>query len=452
MLERILIANRGEIAVRVIRACRKLGIETVAIYSQADKDSLHAQRADVAVCVGPPPSKDSYLNSFHILSVADITQVDAIHPGYGFLAENAHFAELCHECGFVFIGPPPEAIRKMGDKAVAKETMRAAGVPVVPGSEGVLSDADAAARLAEDIGYPVLIKAAAGGGGRGMRIAQNRKELASAFGTAQAEAQSAFGDGSVYLEKFIGRARHVEIQVLADTHGNVVHLGERDCSLQRRHQKLIEESPSPAVNAELRTCMGEAAKRAAKSVGYVNAGTVEFLLDEEGDFYFMEMNTRIQVEHPITEMVTGVDLVEQQIRVASGEDLPFSQQDVKITGHAVECRINAEDPDKGFRPCPGKLVRYSEPLSNSARIDTHVYTGYCVPPYYDSLLAKLIVHEQTRREAIHTMLRALDEYVIHGIATTIPFHKKLLQHKEFQNGRVHTKFVEEDVLGQERYG
>ena len=447
MLERILIANRGEIAVRVIRACRKLGIETVAVYSQADKDSMHVQLADVAVCIGPPPSKDSYLNILNILSTAHITQVDAIHPGYGFLAENAHFADVCQECGFVFIGPPPDAIRKMGDKAAAKETMRVAGVLVVPGSEGLLNDVDTAVRLAEHIGYPVLIKASAGGGGRGMRIAQNREELASAFGTAQAEARSAFGDGSLYLEKFIGRARHVEIQVLADAHGNVVHLGERDCSMQRRHQKLIEESPSPAVNAELRTRMGEAAKRAAKAVGYVNAGTVEFLLDEQGDFYFMEMNTRIQVEHPVTEMVTGVDLVEQQIRVASGEALPFSQRDIKITGHAIECRINAEDPDKKFMPSPGKIVRYTPPSSNGARIDTHVYTGYSVPPYYDSLLAKLVVHEQTRREAIYTMLRTLDECVIDGIATTIPFHKKLLQHKGFQDGRVHTKFVEEDVLG-----
>ena len=448
MFKRILIANRGEIAVRVIKACRKLGVETVAVYSQADRDSLHVKMADVAVCIGPPPSKESYLKIVNILSAAQVTQAEAIHPGYGFLAENAHFAEVCEECGFVFIGPGSDPIAKMGDKAIARETMMAAGVPVVPGSEGTVADATAALALAKEAGYPVMIKASAGGGGKGMRLARNRQELISAFGTAQAEAQSAFGDGAVYLEKFIGRARHVEVQMLADQHGNVVHLGERDCSVQRRHQKLIEESPSPAVNAGLRKRMGETAVRAAKAVNYVNAGTVEFLLDEEGAFHFMEMNTRIQVEHPITEMVTGVDLVEQQLRIAAGEALSFSQRDIKMKGHAIECRINAEDPDKGFMPSPGTVTHYSSPSDNGFRVDTHIYEGYTISPHYDSLIAKAIVHAKSRRAAIDSMLRALEKFTIDRIATTIPFHKMLLDHKDFRKGRVHTKFVEEDVMNQ----
>ena len=446
MFERVLIANRGEIAVRVIRACRKLGVKTVAVYSQADRDSMHVRLADDAVCIGPPPSRDSYLNISRIVAAAEITGAQAIHPGYGFLAENAHFADVCRECRFVFIGPSAEAIGKMGDKAVARATMAAAGVPVVPGSDGTLSDPKEAVRLAKEIGYPVMIKASAGGGGKGMRLALSKDELLNALKTARSEAQSAFGDGSVYLEKFIGRARHVEIQVLADSHGNVVHLGERDCSMQRRHQKLIEESPSPAVNQELRRRMGETAVRAAKAVGYVNAGTVEFLLDENGGFYFMEMNTRIQVEHPVTEMVTGIDLVEQQLRVAAGQALPFSRGDITLTGHAIECRINAEDSDNDFMPCPGRIERYSKPSGNGVRTDSHMYAGYEVPHHYDSLLAKLIVHEQSRPEAIQAMLRALDEYVIEGVATTIPFHQKLLRHKGFRDARVHTKFVEEDFL------
>jgi acetyl-CoA carboxylase biotin carboxylase subunit len=446
MLKTVLIANRGEIAVRIIRACRGLGIRTIAVYSEADRESLHVRLADRAICIGPAKSKDSYLKIVSILSAAEISDADAIHPGYGFLSEKAHFAEVCRDCGFVFVGPPPEAIAKMGDKAVAKETMRAAGVPVIPGSEGIVREAHEAARLADDIGYPVIVKASAGGGGRGMRIARSRDELFASFSTAQAEAGSAFGDSAVYLEKFIARARHVEIQILADTHGNAVHLGERDCSMQRRHQKLIEESPSPAVGADLRGRMGEAAVRAAKAVSYVNAGTVEFILCETGEFYFMEMNTRIQVEHPVTEMVTGVDLVEQQFRIAAGERLPFSQEDLRFTGHAMECRINAEDPTKNFRPCPGKINAFVPPSANGWRLDTHLYPGYTIPVYYDSLLAKLIVHEKTREEAIGSMLRALEECVIEGVSTTIPFHKRLLADLGFQHGRVHTKYVEEEFL------
>jgi acetyl-CoA carboxylase biotin carboxylase subunit len=446
MLKTVLIANRGEIAVRIIRACRELGLRTVAVFSEADRESLHVQLADKAVCIGPPKSKDSYLKIVSILSAAEISNADAIHPGYGFLSEKAHFAEVCRDCGFVFVGPPPEAIAKMGDKAVAKETMRAAGVPVVPGSEGIVREADEAARLADAIGYPVIVKASAGGGGRGMRIARNRGELFAGFSTAQAEAGSAFGDNTVYLEKFIARARHVEIQVLADAHGNTVHLGERDCSMQRRHQKLIEESPSPAVDAHLRRRMGEAAVRAAKAVGYVNAGTVEFILSETGEFYFMEMNTRIQVEHPVTEMVTGVDLVQQQLRIAAGERLPFSQEEITSAGHAIECRINAEDPEKNFRPCPGKISAFVPPSANGWRLDTHLYPGYAIPVFYDSLLAKLIVHANNRDEAIRSMLRALEECIIEGVSTTIPFHKRLLEDHGFQQGQAHTKYVEEEFL------
>lgn len=449
MFNTVLIANRGEIAVRIIRACRGLGIQTVAVYSEADKDSLHVRLADKAICIGPAKSKDSYLKIVSILSAAEISGAEAIHPGYGFLSENAHFADVCRDCGFVFIGPPPEAIEKMGDKAVAKETMKAAGVPVIPGSDGVLNDLNDALRLADAIGYPVIVKASAGGGGRGMRIARDRDELTSGFATAQAEAKSAFGDGSVYLEKFIGRARHVEIQVLADAHGNAIHLGERDCSMQRRHQKLIEESPSPAVDADLRKRMGEAAVLAAKATGYVNAGTVEFILDETGNFYFMEMNTRIQVEHPVTEMVTGVDLVEQQLRVAAGDRLPFSQEDVRFSGHAVECRINAEDSTKNFRPCPGQITNFFFLSLNGWRLDTHLYPGYNIPVHYDSLLAKLIVHGKSREEAIRSMQRALGECVIEGVSTTIPFHQKLLEDPGFQHGRVHTKYVEEEFLNKE---
>jgi len=446
MLRRVLVANRGEIAVRIISACRKLGMATVAVYSEADRDARHVRLADTSVCIGPPPSKDSYLKIVNVLSAAQVTLSDAIHPGYGFLAENAHFAEVCRESGFAFVGPGHEAIEKMGDKSVARETMIAAGVPVVPGSEGDVRTLEAALRVAEKIGYPVMVKASAGGGGRGMRIARHKDELTKAFDTARTEAAAAFGDGSVYLEKFIGRARHVEVQVLADSYGNVIHLGERDCSVQRRHQKLIEESPSPAVSAALRKRMGAAAVRAAKAVGYVNAGTVEFLLDEKGRFYFMEMNTRIQVEHPVTEMVTGVDLVEQQLRIAGGESIRLKQRDVNMAGHAIECRINAEDPEKGFSPSPGNVTRFSPPMEKNFRVDTHIEEGCAVPPHYDSLIAKAVVHADNRSGAIDSMLRALEKFRIEGIATTIPFHRKLLCQEAFRKGRVHTKFVEEEVL------
>jgi acetyl-CoA carboxylase biotin carboxylase subunit len=449
VLNKVLIANRGEIAVRVIRACRKLGIETVAVYSQADRDSLHVKLADQAICIGPPPSRDSYLRIVSVLSAAHISGADAIHPGYGFLSENALFAEICRECGLVFVGPPAEAIRLMGGKAVARETMKAADVPVVPGSEGAVDDSETALQVAEEIGYPVMVKASAGGGGKGMRIARGSGELLSALQGARTEAENAFGDGSVYLEKFIGRARHIEIQILADAHRNVVHLGERDCSMQRRHQKLVEEAPSPAVSSRLGKRMGAAAVRAAEAVDYVSAGTVEFLLDEDENFYFMEMNTRIQVEHPVTEMVTGVDLVEQQLRIAAGEPLPFSQRQIKMEGHAIECRINAEDPEQQFRPCPGTVALYCEPLSNGARMDTHLYSGYSMPSHYDSLLGKLIVHKPTREEAIKAMRQALRECMIEGISTTIPFHLKLLGDVRFQAGDGHTKFVEEEFLKQE---
>jgi len=446
VIRRLLIANRGEIAVRVIRACRKLGIEAVSVYSQADADSLHVRLADHAVCIGPPPARDSYLKMVNVLSAAQITGADAIHPGYGFLAENEHFAEVCGECGFAFVGPPAQAIGRMGDKAVARDTMKAAGVPVVPGSDGTVEEFGEALHLADDIGYPVIVKASAGGGGKGMRVARNHEELEKCFGTARAEAQAAFGDGSVYVEKFVGRARHVEVQILADAHGNVVHLGERDCSMQRRHQKLIEESPSPAVDASLREKMGAAAVRAAEAVGYENAGTVEFLLNEDGSFYFMEMNTRIQVEHPVTELVTGIDLVEQQLRITSGEPLPFSQQDIQLTGHAIECRLNAEDPEKNFAPSPGTIGMCFFPLGNGARIDTHVYSGYTVSPYYDSMIAKLIVHRPSRDAAIQAMLHVLDECVVEGIATTGSFHTRLLHDDRVRKGTVHTKFVEESFL------
>jgi acetyl-CoA carboxylase biotin carboxylase subunit len=445
MFNRILIANRGEIAVRIIRACQKLGIESVAVHSQADSDSLHARLADHSVCIGPPPSKDSYLKIVNVLSAAEITGCEAIHPGYGFLAENSHFADVCVECGFAFIGPPADAIRRMGHKSVARDTMKAAGVPVVPGSEGTIEDVGKAARLADAMGYPVIVKASAGGGGKGMRVARDGDEFVKSCGMAQSEALAAFGDGSVYVEKFIPRARHVEIQILADEHGNVVHLGERDCSMQRRHQKLIEESPSPAVGDDLRARMGAAAVLAAKAVDYVNAGTVEFLLTDDGSFYFMEMNTRIQVEHPVTEFVTGIDLVEQQLRIASGEQSALSQDDIRLTGHAIECRVNAEDPDRGFMPSPGRIERCRFPEGDGARIDTHIYEGYTVPMHYDSMLAKVIVHEATREEAMDSMLRALDECVIEGVSTTIPFHKTLLRDPRVRKGDVHTKFVEENL-------
>lgn len=442
MFEKILIANRGEIAVRIIRACRELGIGTVAIYSEADRESLHVLLADEAYCVGPAPSAQSYLNIPNIMSTAVLAGVDAIHPGYGYLSEQAHFAEICASHGIKFIGPSTESISRMGDKAAAKETVRAAGVPVIPGSEGPVSDEKEALAIADEIGYPVLIKAAAGGGGMGMRVVFDRNEFSSAFQVARSEAQAAFGNPDVYIEKAIEMPRHVEIQVLADEHGNIVHLGERECSIQRRHQKIVEESPSPAVTPELRQAMGEAAVNAARAVGYANAGTVEFLLDAHGNFYFLEMNTRIQVEHPVTEAVTGIDLVKQQIRIAAGEPLPFTQDDIKWTGHAIECRINAEDPDRNFMPSPGRISLIHPPGGPGVRFDTGVYSGAMVSPYYDPMFAKLIVHGNDREEAIARARAALQELVVEGIQTNIDFHLRVMDDEAFQRGELSTDFIE----------
>lgn len=442
MFKKILIANRGEIALRVIRACREMGIRTVAVYSEADANSLHRRLADEDVCIGPGPSRDSYLNVSRIMSAAEITDADAIHPGYGFLAENAEFAELCAKCRIKFIGPSPEVIARMGDKSEAKKSMRKANVPVTPGSEGLISDIDEATRLAEEIGYPVIVKAAAGGGGRGMRVAHTQIALSTALATAQAEAEKAFGNAGVYIEKYIENPKHVEVQILADEHGNVIHLGERDCSVQRRHQKLIEESPCPVMDEKSRKKLGEAAVRAAKAVGYANAGTIEFLMDKDKNFYFMEMNTRIQVEHPVTEQVTDIDLVREQIRVAAGEKLGITQDDVKLKGHSIECRINAEDPAKNFMPSPGQVKTYHVPGGPGVRIDSHVYEEYVIPPFYDSMIAKLIVTAASREEAIRRMERALAEFVIEGVATTIPFHQKVMRSEEFRKGDFGTGFVE----------
>ncbi|NER41029.1 acetyl-CoA carboxylase biotin carboxylase subunit [Bacillus megaterium NBRC 15308 = ATCC 14581] len=443
MIKKLLIANRGEIAVRIIRACKELGVESVAVHSQADRDSLHVQLADEAYCIGPTSSKDSYLNFTNIMSVAMLTGCDAIHPGYGFLAENADFAELCRECNVTFVGPSPEAINKMGTKDVARETMREAGVPIVPGSTGIVESVEDGMSIANDIGYPVIIKATAGGGGKGIRVAKNEQELIKGITITQQEAATAFGNPGVYIEKFIEDFRHVEIQVLADSHGNTVHLGERDCSIQRRLQKLIEETPSPALDEKTRELMGDAAVKAAQAVNYTGAGTVEFIYDyRENKFYFMEMNTRIQVEHPVTEMVTGVDLIKEQIKVANGETLPFTQEEVTFNGWAIECRINAENPEKNFMPSPGTIQMYLPPGGYGVRVDSAAYPGYAIPPYYDSMVAKLIVHAPTREEAIERMKRALDEFVIDRVATTIPFHQKLLNHEKFVSGEFNTKFLE----------
>lgn len=443
MFKKVLIANRGEIAVRIIRACREMNIATVAVYSAADRQALHVQMADEAYCIGPVAAKSSYLNIASLLNVALATKADAIHPGYGFLAENADFAELCGEQDIKFIGPDPEAIRKMGAKATARITMKEAGVPIVPGSEGLIEGADAAVSLANEIGYPVIVKATAGGGGKGMRVAQDEGELQKAIRQAQKEAEAAFGDGGIYLEKYLEEPRHVEIQIMADQQGNVVYLGERDCSIQRRHQKLIEEAPSPAVDAALRQQMGRAAVAAAKSVHYCGAGTVEFLLDKHGRFYFMEMNTRIQVEHPVTEWVTGIDLIKEQIAVAAGYPLSFRQEDVTIKGWAIECRINAENPDRNFMPSPGKVTLYRPPDGFGVRVDSAVYSGYEISPFYDSMVAKVIVWGKDRQEAIQRMKRSLDEAVIEGIQTTVPFHQKLLAHKAFLSGDFNTGFLEQ---------
>ena len=441
MFEKILIANRGEIALRVIRACRELGVGTVAVYSEADRDSLHVRFSDEDICIGPAPSRESYLNIPRIIAAAEVAGADAIHPGYGFLAENAEFAEVCERSGFTFIGPTADQIRKMGHKAEARRTMADAGVPVVPGTEGTVDDPEEAEREAERIGFPVMIKAAAGGGGKGMRIARDMEHFRKSFSMARNEAGAAFDDPSVYLERFVERPRHVEIQVIADNHGRVVALGERDCSVQRRHQKLIEESPCPVMTPELRQRMCDAALAGARAIGYRNAGTVEFLLGSDGCFYFMEMNTRIQVEHPVTEWVTSTDLVKEQIRVAAGESLSIAETP-ELRGHAIECRINAEDPDHDFRPAPGVITAFHAPGGPGVRVDTHVYAGYRVPPFYDSLLGKLIVHDTTRDEALRRADQALGEFVIEGIPTTIPFLRTVLRHPDFVAGRVDTGFVE----------
>jgi acetyl-CoA carboxylase, biotin carboxylase subunit len=442
-MERVLIANRGEIALRIIRACRELGLKTVAVYSQADRDATHVQLADDAVCIGPAAAADSYLKISNIISAAEVTDVDAIHPGYGFLAENADFAELCAKCNLKFIGPSPEAIRKMGDKNTARETMKAGGVPITPGSEGLIANEQEALAVAREIGYPVIIKATAGGGGKGMRIAHNDMSVVNAFTTARHEAERAFGNAGVYIEKYVESARHIEVQIMADEHGNVVHLGERDCSMQRRNQKVLEECPSPVLSEAVRAELGAAAVKAAKAVNYANAGTVEFLYDEKAEqFYFMEMNTRIQVEHPVTEEVTGIDLIKEQIRVAMGEKLSFRQEDIVMRGHAIEFRVNAEDPSRNFAPSPGKIHWVNFPGGLGVRIDSAVYPGYVIPPYYDSMVAKLIVRGRDREEALARLGRALEEFLIDGPTTTIPLGLALLQDAHFQSGHYNTRYLE----------
>lgn len=443
---KILIANRGEIALRIIHSCEEMGIATVAVHSTIDRNSLHVKLADESVCIGPPPSNKSYLNIPNIIAAALTRGAEAIHPGYGFLAENARFAQICADHKIQFIGPSPEAIMAMGDKATAKKTMQQAGVPTIPGSKGLVTDEAEAASIAAAIGYPVIIKATAGGGGRGMRLVRNESELPSLLKAAQGEAEAAFGNPGVYIEKYIELPRHIEFQILADSYGNVVHLGERECSIQRRHQKLLEEAPSPFLTPELRQKMGEAAVKAAKSINYVGAGTVEFLVDKHGNFYFMEMNTRIQVEHPVTEMITGIDIVREQIAIAQGEKLSFRQEDIQLRGHAIECRINAEDPDHDFRPHPGKILAYLPPGGPGVRMDSHIYPDYEIPPYYDSLIGKLIVWGENRDMAIRRMRRALRECAITGVPTTIKFHQKVLNHPEFIAGNVYTNFVEEHLL------
>ncbi len=438
-------ANRGEIAVRVIRTCRELGIRTVAVYSEADRDSLHVRLADEAFCIGPPPAADSYLNIPNILSTVELLGVDAIHPGYGFLAEDPRFAEICRDAKITFIGPPPEAIEAMGNKARAREIAQRAGVPVVPGSPGPVRDEREALRLADRLGYPLLVKASAGGGGRGMRVVHNREDLSRALQTASREAEAAFGSGEVYLEKYLEEPRHVEVQVLADSRGNAVHLGERDCSIQRRHQKLLEEAPAPGLSGRLRAQLHRAALRLVQAIGYVNAGTVEFLVDRQENFYFLEMNTRIQVEHPVTEAITGLDVVAEQIRIAAGERLRFSQKDVAFRGHALECRINAEDPAHDFRPSPGRVVSFIPPGGPGIRVDTHVYAGYTIPPYYDSLVAKVVAWGRDRQEAIARMERALREFEITGVRTTLPLHRAILDNAFFRRGEVYTNFVQRRV-------
>jgi acetyl-CoA carboxylase biotin carboxylase subunit len=443
MFKKILIANRGEIALRVIRACRELGIQTVAVYSEADRESLHVRFADDDVCIGPAPSRESYLRIPRLIAAAEITGADAIHPGYGFLAENAEFAETCAASNVTFIGPTAEQIRVMGDKAMARKTMSDVGVPIVPGTPGPVEDVDQALGFAKDIGFPVIIKAAAGGGGKGMRVARDADDFARSFQLARSEALSAFGNGDVYVEKYLERPRHIEFQILGDSHGTVIHLGERDCSVQRRHQKLIEEAPSPAVTPELRKKMGDAAVAGAKAINYVGAGTIEMLLDSDGSYYFMEMNTRIQVEHPVTEMLTGVDLVKEQIRAAAGEKLSVSSLP-PLRGHVIECRVNAEDPARNFQPSPGKITTWHPPGGPGVRLDSHVYAGYSVPPFYDSLLAKLIVQGRDRAEALVRMRVALESFVVEGVTTTIPFLARVMVNDRFARGDIDTKFLERE--------
>lgn len=444
MFNKILIANRGEIAVRIIRACREMGIETVAVYSEADKDALHVGMADEAICIGPAKSKDSYLNIQNIISATVVTNAQAIHPGFGFLSENSTFAQMCEDCKIVFIGPKANMIDLMGNKSKARQTMISAGVPVVPGSDGAVSDIEEALELANSMGYPVMIKASAGGGGKGMREVFSKEEFIDAFDTAKAESKASFGDDTMYIEKLIINPRHIEFQILADKKGNTVYLGERDCSIQRRHQKILEESPSPAITSELREKMGEIAVKAAKAVNYENAGTIEFLLDKDKNYYFIEMNTRIQVEHPITEAVTGIDLIKQQIKIAAGEELSFKQKDIKIKGHAIECRINAENPKKGFRPSPGKIETLMIPGGFGVRVDSAVYQGYTIPSSYDSMIAKLIVHSNDREDAINKMKRALGEFIVEGIDTNIDFQYEIMNNEKFKSGEFDTAFIAEN--------
>lgn len=448
MFKKILIANRGEIALRIIRACKELNIATVAVYSEADEDSLHTKFADEAVCIGPAPATKSYLNTTNIISAAELTSADAVHPGYGFLAENAQFAEVCESCKIAFIGPPPKAIEMAGNKANARRLVSKEGIPIIPGSEGIVGTEKEALTKAAEMEYPVIIKAAAGGGGRGMRIAQNEQDLVKSLPLAKAEAEAAFGNGDIYLEKYLGDIRHIEFQVMADKAGNVIHLDERDCSIQRRHQKLVEEAPSPALNDGLREKMGKAAVKAIKALGYSNIGTVEFLLDKNGKFYFMEINTRMQVEHPVTEMITGIDIAKEQIRLAAGDKLAHKQKEVKIRGHSIEFRINSEDPKNDFMPSGGEIKLYNPPGGPGVRVDSHLYTGYLVPNHYDSLLAKLIVWGENRNEAIVRAERALNELIIVGLETTIPFHLKVVENAFFRRGEVYTDFVSRRVLNE----
>ena len=446
MFKKILIANRGEIALRIIRACKEMGIRTVAVHSEEDRESLHVKTADESVCIGPAQSSESYLNIPNIISAAEITGADAIHPGYGFLAENSYFAEVCESCNIKFIGPSKEAILKMGDKVQARAIMRKAGVQIIPGSEGVISTVEEALKLVKKIKYPVIVKAAGGGGGKGMRIVQNEDALKNAILTAQNEAKRAFGNPEVYIEKYVEEPRHIEFQIMADSKGDVVYLPERDCSIQRRYQKLLEESPSTFISDKLRKKMGKAACRAARAVKYVTVGTVEFLVDKDGDYYFMEMNTRIQVEHPVSELVTGIDLVKEQIRLAAGERLDVDQDDIQVQGHAIECRVNAEDSEKDFIPSPGKITKFIVPGGPGVRVDSHIYTGYTIPPYYDSMIAKVLTYGHDREEAIIRMQRALSEFIVEGVKTTIPFHRRILENPYFKKGEVYTNFIQKRII------